>query len=545
MRSVISVAIVFSIVGLDAPATVAAAEPALPRAYLDTTYAPPTGKTIAVAAGGDLQAALDGAQPGDAITLAAGATFRGPFVLPNKPGSGWITVRTSAPDSSLPPGTRVTPAHAALMPRLVAASGSVITTAPGAHHYRFIGLEISPARGTYLRNLVFLGSPDGSAAGLPHDIVFDRCYLHGDPSKGTRRGIALNSRATAIIDSHLADFKVVGADSQAICGWNGPGPFKIVNNYLEGAGENVMFGGGDPTIHGLVPSDIEIRRNHFAKPLSWKIGHPEYAGTPWTVKNLFELKNAQRVLIEGNLFERNWAHAQAGFAVLFKSANEEGRAPWSVTQDIYFRNNIVRHSASGMKVSGIDASGGQRTSRIAIRNNLFTDIGGPRWGGGGRLFEFREGTADVVVERNTAFQTGAIIIAEGAPHAGFVYRYNIAPHNEYGVKGAGSGVGLSTLARYFPGAVFEGNVLTGRPDFRRLYPPGNHFPATLEAAGLRDLAARDYRPTFSSRHKRAAVGGTDIGADLDALELSLGSTGPGSKTRHPAEGRIAGPGGTP
>jgi hypothetical protein len=517
----------------------------LPRAYVDTTYAPPTGKTIAVAAGGDFQAALDGAQPGDVITLAAGATFRGPFMLPNKPGSGWITVRTSALDSRLPPGTRVTPAHAALMPKLVAASGSVITTAPGAHHYRFIGLEISPARGMHLRNLVFLGSPDGSAAGLPHDIIFDRCYLHGDPSKGTRRGIALNSRATAVIDSHLADFKVAGADSQAICGWNGPGPFKIVNNYLEGAGENVMFGGGDPTIHGLVPSDIEIRRNHFAKPLSWKIGHPNFAGTPWTVKNLFELKNAQRVLIEGNLFEHNWAHAQAGFAILFKSANEEGRAPWSVTQDIYFRNNIVRHSASGVKVSGIDASGGQRTSRIAIRNNLFTDIGGPRWGGGGRLFEIREGTADVVVEHNTAFQTGAIIIAEGAPHAGFVYRYNIAPHNEYGVKGAGSGVGLPTLARYFPGAVFEGNVVTGRPDFRRLYPPGNHFPATLEAAGFRDLAARDYRLTFSSPHKRAAVGGTDIGADLDALELSLGSAGPASKTRPPAEGRIAGPGGTP
>lgn len=85
--------------------------------------------------------------------------------------------------------------------------------------------------------------------------------------KGTRRGIALNSRATAAIDSHLADFKEDGADSQAICGWNGPGPFKIVNNYREGMGENVMFGGADPSIRDLVPTGIEIRRNHFAKPL--------------------------------------------------------------------------------------------------------------------------------------------------------------------------------------------------------------------------------------------------------------------------------------
>lgn len=91
-------------------------------------------------------------------------------------------MRTSAPDSSLPaPGTRVTPAPAPLMPRLVAASGSVVTTAPGAHRYRFIGVEISPAPGTFLYNLILLGSPDGSEAGLPHDIIFDRSYLHGIP----------------------------------------------------------------------------------------------------------------------------------------------------------------------------------------------------------------------------------------------------------------------------------------------------------------------------------------------------------------------------
>ena len=140
-------------------------------------------------------------------------------------------------------------------------------------------MEISPTAGTFLYDLVSLGSPDGTAAGLPHDIIFDRCYLHGDPVKGTRRGIALNSGAAAVIDSHLSDFKEVGADSQAICGWTGPGPFKIANNYLEAAGENVMFGGADPSIKDLVPSDIEIARNHFAKPLTWKIGHPSYAGT--------------------------------------------------------------------------------------------------------------------------------------------------------------------------------------------------------------------------------------------------------------------------
>jgi hypothetical protein len=45
--------------------------------------------TIYVPDGGDLQAALNAAQPGDTIPLAQGAEFVGNFVLPNKTGDGW------------------------------------------------------------------------------------------------------------------------------------------------------------------------------------------------------------------------------------------------------------------------------------------------------------------------------------------------------------------------------------------------------------------------------------------------------------------------
>src|SRR5439155_127920 len=115
--------------------------PERPRLSVDTTYAHPPGRTIAVAAGGDLQTALNEARPGDVVALEAGATFAGPFKLPDKPASDWIVVRTSAPDSALPPpGTRVDPSYAKVMPKLVSASGGVIATAPGARHYRFIGI---------------------------------------------------------------------------------------------------------------------------------------------------------------------------------------------------------------------------------------------------------------------------------------------------------------------------------------------------------------------------------------------------------------------
>jgi carbonic anhydrase/acetyltransferase-like protein (isoleucine patch superfamily) len=475
-----------------------------------------------VEAGGDLQAALDAALPGDVILLQAGATYTGPFTLPKKDGGAWITIRTGAPDSELPPdGTRITPAYADQLPKLVAASGAVITAAPGARHYRFIGVEIAPRPGTFLFNLVLLGSGNESNIDhLPYGFVFDRCYLHGDPVQGTRRGIAMNARNVTVMNSYLSDFKEAGADSQAVGGWNGPGPFKIVNNYLEAAGENVMFGGADPKIPDLVPSDIEIRRNHFDKPLSWKTDDPTYAGTPWTVKNLFELKNARRVLIEGNLFEHNWVHAQAGFAILFTVRNQEGTAPWSVVEEVTFSNNIVRHAGSGINILGRDDNYPSRQTRgITILNNLFEDVGDTRWGGGGRLFQLLDGTADIVIDHNTAFQTGNAITAGGAPHTGFVFRNNIVPHNQYGVVGDGTAPGHSTLSVYFPGAEFVKNVLVG--GLPTNYPPDNFFPLSLLEVGFLDLAGGDYRLGPLSPYRNAGTDGKDIGADMDALTPAL------------------------
>ena len=68
--------------------------------------------------------------------------------------------------------------------------------------------------------------------------------------------------------------------------------------------------------------------------------------------------------------------------------------------------------------------------RILITNNIFDDIIGPRWGGKGRLFQLLRGTKHVVIEHNVGFHTGHTVMAAGDPHEGFVYRYNITPHNE-------------------------------------------------------------------------------------------------------------------
>src|SRR2546426_751401 len=343
------------------PAAHAAALPELPRVYLDTTYALPTGPTITVPAGGDFQAALNSAQPGSVIVLQAGATYAGNFSLPNKTGSGWIYIQSSALTSLPAPGTRVTPAQAALMPKLIDTSGlhngsapgyPTIQTQPTAHHYRLVGLEITTNWTTGSLNatdyaLVNLDCPWSCSAlsQVPTNIVIDRSYIHGTPTGNIRNGLILNSASTAIIDSWIADIHEISNQSHAIIAFDGPGPFKIVNNELQAAGLGIYF---SDQARLTVPADIEVRGNHLFKPLSWwHPGDPNAGLTTWSVKNSFELKNAARVLVDGNVFENAWndyfqTNSGAGITLTPRAGN--CGCSWHLVQDVTITHNIITNT---------------------------------------------------------------------------------------------------------------------------------------------------------------------------------------------------------
>jgi len=227
-----------------------------------------------VRAGDNLQAALNAAQPGDELRLAPGATFTGNFILPVVDGSSVITVRTDLPDSTLPPSNqRVTPATASRFAKIVSNNtGAALRTAPGAHHWRLMFIDFPSTREGY-GDIIQIG--DGSSAQTDpaqaaYEITLDRVYVHGDPVFGQKRGIALNGRSVTIRNSYINEIKAVGADSQAIGGWNGPGPFSIENNYLEAAGEGFMLGGSDPPIPNLVSEDVLVRYNYMTRPMAWR-----------------------------------------------------------------------------------------------------------------------------------------------------------------------------------------------------------------------------------------------------------------------------------
>jgi hypothetical protein len=518
------------------PTTPAPPSPAvLPQASVDISMptAPTAGHVvISVAAGGDLQAAINQAQPGDAIELAAGATFTGNFTLPNKgSATDWIVIRPASGVALPPVGTRMTPqvANTAQLPKIVSPTNSnAIQTDLSAHHYRLVGLEVTAASSlTQSYGLIGLGA-DGSQgqrteASIAHDLVLDRMYIHGNSTISLRRCVALNSARSAVVDSWIDDCHDSGSDAQAIGGWNGSGPFLIQNNRLEASTEIIMFGGSDPAVLNLVPSDITIRRNYLTRPLSWQ-------GGQWQIKNIFELKNARRVLVEENVLEHCWTAAWDGTAVAMKSVNQDNTAPWSGTTDVTFRKNLIRDVGSGFNLAASpEAKPTVHMARVTISGNLLLNVKSTTYPGQGNGFFMGGDLADMTIDHNTVTWSGwgiAVNLDGADKFTNAKITNNIfATVAGVGLQGQNYGFAGASWAGFAPDGVLTGNVwAVGTPYSTgnyNSYPTGNLLLVSDDTAfgalGFINGAGGDVRLAATSPLRGKANDGGDPGADAAAV----------------------------
>jgi hypothetical protein len=243
------------------------------------------------------------------------------------------------------------------------------------------------------------------------------------------------------------------------------------------------------------------------------------------VKNILELKNAQDVVIEGNLLEYNWLAAQSGYSVVFTPRNQYGGNNNTVVQRVKFVNNKVRHVSSVFNILGRDNNyPSQLTNDIEIRNNVFEDVSRGTYGGSGRMMLINGGD-NIRVVNNTSFNSGTAIYATVNAVTGFLLENNIFDYGDYGIIGDGTSPGKASLTTWFPGAVVLGNVM---PDNTQpwTFPVGNSYPANWTAVGMVDLAGGNYRLAPTSAYIAAGTGGTTPGANIDALEAALQGEAP-------------------
>jgi hypothetical protein len=349
------------------------------------TYPTPT-RSYKIAAGSNLQTAIDTAKRGDEIRLPLGATWTGNYTLRKKAGTGWIILRADTTDAALGvSGTRMTPSRAPRSrcrrsrPRRTMVEA--IGTADSAHFYRLVGLDVTASPAVTLGGaLVRLGGAGSegqrcsprcpaiwsstgvtstrprrstSAGALQCTRPRRRLSIRGSPSATRSSPIRRRSAATTAPARTTSGTTTSRRPAKSSCG-AAPIPCRRSSPR--------------PT------SRSSITTSRGPTPGSSR-GSAPYAAGQWQVKNLYESKNGCRQLLQGNVFESNWSDAQTGFSLLFKSENQDGTAPYTQTCDVTIRFNLIQNVGNGFNLAGKQGPNPSlAASRITIHDNYMTGI---------------------------------------------------------------------------------------------------------------------------------------------------------------------------
>jgi len=475
------------------------------------------------------QNAINVATCGDTIVLVAGSTYSGNFTIPSTSCSGWIEIVSSALASLPASGTRVGPSNAANMPKISTPNTSpAFQFLPDSNHWRLMGLEITTSYISTVNTAYYLVATGESLtvqSQLPAYLIFDRMYLHGLSTTNTQHGMGMDTQSVAIVDSYCDEIHHNSADSQCFFAYNGIGPFLIQNNFIQAAGENIMFGGADPSITNLVSSDITIIGNMIQKNTVWQ---GEAAPYNWVVKNLFELKNAQRVLLDGNVMQYTWSAGQAE-AIIVRGVNQSGTCKWCVVQDITITHNLIQHAPQGIVMANPDTGTlSQTTQRILIQNNILNDIGSTNWGGShGWLFYIAIDNdyapapiQSIVIDHNTMFVNQLdIYIGDSGTVRNLQITNDIFEYGSIsGVSAVGTAEGTPSLTSSYVSSYIWKDIVFITPTGSSFGTyPSHTFWNTLAGVNFTSITGTspnysgNLRLTGASPYYRAGTDGTDIG----------------------------------
>jgi hypothetical protein len=405
---------------------------------------------------------------------------------------------------------------------------------PSSNHWRLMGLEITTSYVSTVYtvyNLVSAGlladdnTPVSTMSQFPSYLIFDRIYIHGLPTANTNRGIQMDAVSIAVVDSYCDEIHSNGQDSQCLASWNGPGPFLIQNNFVQAGAEDILFGGADPAITNLVPSDITIVGNLIQKNTAWR---GEAAPYSWVIKNLVELKNAQRVLLDGNVMQYIWNAEQVGDAILSTPRNQNGTCTWCVVQDVTATHNLIQHACMGTEIAAQDTPTGGLgyslpSARELFQNNVYNDVSNTNWcggTGGGWVFEIAMSSGlnahDLIFDHNTTFTDNTFLylagIAGNGTTANVAVTNNLSAYGVYGIGGTGTDPGTPTLSTYLSPYTWNDIAFinsTGTTD-GNAWPSGT-FWSTQVGVQFTNFSSGNYQLLSGSPYHDAGTDGRDIG----------------------------------
>lgn len=525
--------------------------PFLPLFTVNVTPPDTSGYTMLTAiSAADYQAKINtaaagcdnGGATGYLISIAPGSVFTAnTFLLPASTCIVSKIITTTAGFSGVR-GTRIDPSIA------VGTIASLRSTAAGSAvlmcnanipcgPYSFIGIELNCDAPT--STCFTTWAPNNNTdvpANLPHDLIFDHVYAHNHASRISTHCMLLNGNNIAIVDSWVSDCHSTGQDSQALTCFAG-GPWRVENSFLEGAGENMICGGGNiggvNVVYGLNPRDMTSQYNWYYKPQQWFAGSTTtvFEGITWSVKNSYETKQCVRCLLQYSVLEGNWfPSAQTGGILSQNPATSQGSFFAIASDSSFFYNHFIG-GTHWIESIGVDANTGARTNvyRLEITNNLFEDVGA-NWGVAAPLVKpsYIQG---MIVNHNTSTTTTQVtgtqvtdIFARTGP---YYFANNITQHGSFGFNItnfafdniANLNVALGAMqAPFILSNALQGmpssNLATWNADVSGHY-AGNSNPATMNDIGFVNAAPAggDYHLLPSSPYIAGGVHGCHVNAD--------------------------------
>jgi hypothetical protein len=306
----------------------------------------------------------------------------------------------------------------------------------------------------------------------PFRVVLDSLSIKAGPDGG-HRGVSLHGSDLTVSNCEITGYFEPDRDSQGIWINNGPGPFLIENNLIEASGENILFGGSDPKIPGVIPSDAVIRGNILRKPQSYKTNGSQ-------VKNSFEVKNARRVLFENNIIDGWWDVIQQA-PIQLTPRNQSGTAPWCNVEDITISRTLFQNVEGGFAVNilGTDNENGVsgQTKNIYLLNNMFTGSNAliQVLGGVEGTLTLDGNEARSITKRVFSFDR---IAGKSPTVTPLTFTNNIVKSGLYGVTGDGStSIGLPSLMAFCSLVEWSGNTIEATaqiswPAGQTTVPPG-------------------------------------------------------------------------
>jgi hypothetical protein len=453
-----------------------------------------------------LQRAIDQAPAGATITLDAGRTYEGTFVIPPRHGASAQTPLTITTRGWSKPGSDwdalVTPAdkgHMAVL-RAPTRSNVVIDIPPasGAGYVNLVGLAFEATRPAGQGDLIRIGSgSEGSIANVPRHVAIRQVLIQGSRDFGQKRGIAANGTDIDIGQVWCEEVFIAGQDNQCVAGWNGGKRVRIHHSYLAAGAENILIGGAPVVSAEMQLEDWTIEDVILHKPLRWKED-----GRNRTVKNLLEFKHGRRLTARRVLAVNNWRAGQAGNGLLLTYKTNGPCPACGNLQDVLIEDFVMLNVDAGISLQGYSYQPESRSDGklldVTLRH-VYAHLSTP-----GRAIQITNirGRHNVRIERSTiinhgttwvlgsfgrAWQDADTLVDGGAMQGLWLIDNLFAANGRYGISAPEQhhyGRGLALWAD--DDLQISGNVIGGAPDEHLANYNKHHAPGPRNVSASRD-----------------------------------------------------------